>query len=162
MAPANDKTVSLGARIIRKRTKHKTATPSTVPDSRRPPAAQKKKVSTFTANTKEKSKATATPNKRQSSPTPKALVFQFQDDKTGRKLIHPSALRYSLKLVEDELQTTTKAVAQSLLEHNQLVSQVNPNMRSETHQQVHCPPAFQSDSKSFITFSHRVALTLAG
>jgi hypothetical protein len=137
MAPANDNTVSLGERIIRKRTKGKTETHTTVPDSPRHPAAQKK-ARTLKATTTAKSKAKATPKKRQSSPKPKPLVFQFQDDKTGRKLIHPAALRYSLKLVEDELQATTKAVAQSLLEHNEAVSLSKLNLWSETYRQCCC------------------------
>ena len=50
------------------------------------------------------------------------LVLQFQDDRTGRKLIHPSALRYSLKLVEEEAQLTTKSVSRSLLQSGEVVS----------------------------------------
>ena len=61
-------------------------------------------------------------SKKPLQPTP--LVRQFQDDHTGLKLIHPSALRYCLKIVEEELQLTTKSVAQSLLEQNELVRYV--------------------------------------
>ena len=53
---------------------------------------------------------------------PPLVVLQFQDDRTGRKLVHPSALRYSLKLVEEEAQLTTKSVSRSLLQSGEVVS----------------------------------------
>lgn len=115
MAPSNDTTAPLRAKIIRKRTKVKASIAATAPGS-------PKKRPTHQATAAAKSKAKATPRKRQPLP-PIPTAFQFQDDKTGRKLIHPAALRYSLKLVDDELQSSTKAIAQSLLEHNQVVSQ---------------------------------------
>ena len=49
-------------------------------------------------------------------------VFQFQDDKTGRKYVHPSAMRFALRIMDDEAQETIQSVLQSLKENGQLVS----------------------------------------
>jgi len=49
-------------------------------------------------------------------------ALQFQDDKTGRKNIHPSAMRFALRIMEEEAQLCTKSVAQSLVENSELVS----------------------------------------
>lgn len=49
-------------------------------------------------------------------------VFQFQDDKTGRKYVHPSAMRFALRIMDDEAQESTQSVLQSLKENGQLVS----------------------------------------
>jgi hypothetical protein len=55
-----------------------------------------------------------------SSSTPPTL--QFQDDKTGRKHIHPAALRYCLKIIEDELVISIQSVSESLMQRNKAVS----------------------------------------
>jgi hypothetical protein len=46
----------------------------------------------------------------------------FQDDGTGIKPIRPSALRFTMKVVEREAAQTTKAIAASLMENGQEVS----------------------------------------
>ena len=48
-------------------------------------------------------------------------VLSFQDDKTGRSLLHPSALRFTMKLMEEEAQRTATTVSQSLMDSGELV-----------------------------------------
>jgi hypothetical protein len=48
-------------------------------------------------------------------------TLQFQDDKTGRKNIHPSALRFTLKLVGDLARDTSTSVSKSLYDDGELV-----------------------------------------
>jgi hypothetical protein len=53
------------------------------------------------------------------------FIRQEHDDKkipTWRKLIHPAALRHSLRIVENEARNTIETVSQSLLECGETVS----------------------------------------
>ena len=127
----NDNSIPLRARINRKRKKQCVQNGPHPVDERSLEAKQKKDQAvqmqskhTFESKAIQRVNLTKSVNdrRRRPPPQPSAEVFQFEDDKTGRKLIHPAALRYSLKLVEEELQSTTKSVAQSLLEHDELVS----------------------------------------
>jgi len=49
-------------------------------------------------------------------------LLQFENDNTGRKIIHPSALRFTLKIMEHEVHRIIESVVRKLTENNQLVS----------------------------------------
>lgn len=51
---------------------------------------------------------------------------KFVDDRSGRKPVHPSALRYTLKLVEQEAKNASKTVSEMLLEGGEEVSSFIP------------------------------------
>mmetsp|Transcript_20368 Transcript_20368/g.30235 ORF Transcript_20368/g.30235 Transcript_20368/m.30235 type:complete len:152 (+) Transcript_20368:135-590(+) len=63
-----------------------------------------------------------------------SIPLEFQDDKTGRKKIHPSALRHCLKIVEHEARRTTESVARILIESNQMEESRRVQARSLQHQ----------------------------
>jgi len=63
-------------------------------------------------------------------------ALQFQDDKTGRKNIHPSAMRFALRIMEEEAQLCTKSVAQSLVENSELEESKRVQVRSSHHTKI--------------------------
>jgi hypothetical protein len=60
-------------------------------------------------------------------------TLQFQDDKTGRKNIHPSALRFTRKLVEDLARDTCVSVAKSLQDDGELEESRLVHVHSSRH-----------------------------
>lgn len=60
-------------------------------------------------------------------------VFLFQEDKTGRRQIHPSALRFALKLAEEEARETRDVVSQSLAENGELDESRRVQLHSSHH-----------------------------
>ena len=60
-------------------------------------------------------------------------TLQFQDDKTGRKNIHPSALRFTRKLVEDLARDTCVSVAKSLQDDGELEESRLVQVHSSRH-----------------------------
>jgi len=62
------------------------------------------------------------------------VPLQFQDDKTGKKNIRPSALRHSLKIVENEARRITESVVRNLIENNQVEESQRVQFRSSQHE----------------------------
>lgn len=58
---------------------------------------------------------------------------KFVDDSSGRKPVHPSALRYTLKLVEQEAKNASKTVSEMLLEGGEEVSSFLPTYSKFLH-----------------------------
>ena len=50
-------------------------------------------------------------------------ILKYQDDKTGSRNIHPTALRFALGIVEDLARDTTASVSKSLRDDGELVSE---------------------------------------
>jgi len=60
-------------------------------------------------------------------------VNLFQDDQTGRQYIHPSALRYALKLINEEAHKTTESISLSLSENGEIDESRKVQLRSSDH-----------------------------
>lgn len=91
----------------------------------RKPVRRKERVSTKKRQARQSSPIEDAPSISQrvrNSPSQQVQQQMFQNDMTGRKPIRPSALRYSLKLVEREAERSAKAAAERLMENGEEVS----------------------------------------